>query len=363
MIETEFAIIGAGPAGLSAAVEAGRAGVKTLVIDENQAPGGQLFKQIHKFFGSKEHWAGTRGIDIGKNLLEETEKAGVKVMLDTVAWGIFEEEGKVLAIKNKDGVRRVRAKKILLATGASENVLTFPGWTLPGVLGAGAAQTLVNLHSVLPGTKIVMIGSGNVGLIVAYQLLQAGAKVIAIVEALPKIKGYGVHASKIRRMGVPILVGHTVKEALGDGKVERAVLTQIDEKWQPISGTEREFDVDTICMAVGLHPLVELAWIAGCQIGYISELGGHVPLHDKNMGTTVPGIYVAGDGAGIGEATASMEEGRLVGVDVACHLGYLSTKEADNLVNEIESRVASIRSGPFGEVLRDAKKKLKERRG
>jgi len=362
MIETEFAVVGAGPAGLSAALEAGRAGVKTLVIDENQASGGQLFKQIHKFFGSKEHWAGTRGIEIGNRLLMESEKAGVKVMLDTVAWGIF-DGGKVLALKQNEGIRRVHAQNILLATGASENALAFPGWTLPGVLGAGAAQTLVNLHRVLPGMKVLMVGSGNVGLIVSYQLLQAGAKIVAVVEALPKIGGYGVHASKIRRMGVPILVSHTVKEAAGDGKVERAIVTQIDEQWHPVPGTEREFEVDTICMAVGLHPLAELAWIAGCQFAYIAELGGHVPLHGKNMETTIPGLYVAGDAAGIGEATAAMEEGRLVGVDVARRLGRLSDREAEMLVSEIESRIESIRSGPFGDMLREVKKKLIERRG
>ncbi len=360
MIETEFAIVGAGPAGLSAAFEAGRAGTRTLMIDENQAPGGQLFKQIHKFFGSKEHWAGTRGIDIGNKLLEETEKAGVNVMLDTVVWGIF-DDGKTLAIKHQGSVGRVHAQKVLLATGASENALSFPGWTLPGVLGAGAAQTLVNLHRVLPGTKVLMVGSGNVGLIVAYQLLQAGAKVVAVVEALPEIGGYGVHASKIRRMGVPILVRHTIKEVSGDKKVERATITQIDDQWGPILGTEREFDVDTICIAVGLHPLAELAWIAGCEFDYIAELGGHVPFHNKNMETTVAGLYVAGDAAGIGEATAAMEEGRLVGVDVARCLGYLSDQEAESLMGEVRSRIESIRSGPFGEMLRQAKNKLMER--
>jgi len=360
MIETEFAIVGAGPAGLSAAFEAGRAGTRTLMIDENQAPGGQLFKQIHKFFGSKEHWAGTRGIDIGNKLLEETEKAGVNVMLDTVVWGIF-DDGKTLAIKHQGSVGRVHAQKVLLATGASENALSFPGWTLPGVLGAGAAQTLVNLHRVLPGTKVLMVGSGNVGLIVAYQLLQAGAKAVAVVEALPEIGGYGVHASKIRRMGVPILVRHTIKEVSGDKKVERATITQIDDQWGPILGTEREFDVDTICIAVGLHPLAELAWIAGCEFDYIAELGGHVPFHNKNMETTVAGLYVAGDAAGIGEATAAMEEGRLVGVDVARCLGYLSDQEAESLMGEVRSRIESIRSGPFGEMLRQAKNKLMER--
>lgn len=362
MMETEFAVVGAGPAGLSAALEAGRAGVQTVLIDENQAPGGQLFKQIHKFFGSKEHWAATRGIDIGIKLLTQVEKAGIKVMLDTVVWGIF-DGGKILAIKEGDRNRRVRAEKILLATGASENPLAFPGWTLPGVLGAGAAQTLVNLHRVLPGTRVLMVGAGNVGMIVAYQLLQAGANVAAVVEALPKIGGYGVHASKIRRMGVPILTGHTVKEASGDAMVERAAVIQIDEQGNPIPGTEREFEVDTICIAVGLHSLAELAWICGCEFAYISELGGHVPLHTEKMETTMPGVYVAGDVAGIEEATVAMEEGRLTGVDVARCLGYISNRKAETLTREIQARIELIRSGPFGEVLGEAKERLIERRG
>ena len=362
MIETEFAVVGAGPAGLSAALEAGRAGVQTMLMDENQAPGGQLVKQIHKFFGSKEHWAGMRGRDIGDKLLEQVKKAGVKVMLDTVVWGIF-DEGKVLGIKEGDRNRQIRAQKILLATGASENPLAFRGWTLPGVLGAGAAQTLVNLHRVLPGTRVLMVGAGNVGLIVAYQLLQAGAHVLAVVEALPTIGGYGVHASKIRRMGVPILTGHTVKEASGNAKVERAMVVRVDDRGHPVPGTEKKFEVDTICIAVGLHPLAELAWICGCQFAYISELGGHVPVHTENMETTVPGIYVAGDAAGIEEATVAMEEGRLTGVDVAHCLGYISGGKAQRLRAEIQTRIQLIRTGPFGEALKGAKEKLIERKG
>jgi thioredoxin reductase len=362
MIETEFAVVGAGPAGLSAALEAGRAGVQTLLMDENQAPGGQLVKQIHKFFGSKEHWASERGIDIGDKLLVQVQKAGVRVMLDTVVWGIF-DGGKVLAIKEGDRNRQVLAQKILLATGASENPLAFSGWTLPGVLGAGAAQTLVNLHRVLPGTRVLMVGAGNVGLIVAYQLLQAGARVVAVVEALPTIGGYGVHASKIRRMGVPVLTGHTVKEASGNAEVERATVVRLDDRGAPLPGTEREFEVDTICIAVGLHPLAELAWICGCQFDYIPELGGHVPVHTENMETTVPGVYVAGDVAGIEEATVAMEEGRLTGVDVARCLGYISDRRAETLRREIQARIELIRTGPFGEALREGKEKLIERRG
>lgn len=359
MRETELAIVGAGPAGLSAAIEAASAGVRVTLVDENQRPGGQLFKQIHKFFGSKEHYASVRGFDIGTKLLSEVEKQGVEVMLDSVVWGIFGTH--VLGIIHDQKNTYLRAQKVLLATGAIENALAFPGWTLPGVMGAGAIQTLINIDRVLPGKKAIMIGSGNVGLIVSYQLLQAGAQVIAVVEAAPKIGGYGVHASKLRRNGVPILTSTTVKEAKGKEKVEKAVLVALDQNWNQIPGTESEYEVDMICLAVGLSPLSELAWMAGCQFEYIPELGGHVPIHDLNMQTTVPGIYVAGDLAGIEEASTAMEEGKLAGIAIAEALGYLSPEEAKIKKEAVSRRLDSFRKGPFGEAVRKAKARLQRR--
>lgn len=252
MRTVEFAIVGAGPAGLSAAIEAARAGVSVTLIDENQKPGGQLFKQIHKFFGSRERLAGTRGIDIGTRLLSQVEASGAQVMLDSVVRGIFAD--RVLGIIHDGRNTHLRAEKVLLATGASENALAFPGWTLPGVMGAGAIQTLVNVHRVLPGKRVLMVGSGNVGLIVSYQLLQAGAEVVAVLEAAAKIGGYGVHAGKLRRNGVPIITSTTVKEAQADGHVERAVSVALDRDWHPVPGTEKEYDVDVICLALGLTP-------------------------------------------------------------------------------------------------------------
>jgi NADPH-dependent 2,4-dienoyl-CoA reductase/sulfur reductase-like enzyme len=166
MRETELAVVGGGPAGLSAAIEAARAGVKVVLIDENSKPGGQLFKQIHKFFGSAEHYAGVRGIDIGTKLLAEVEASGAEVMLASVVWGLF--AGRELGVIRERKNLRLKADRIILATGASENALAFPGWTLPGVMGAGAIQTLVNVHRVLPGRRVLMVGSGNVGLIVSY---------------------------------------------------------------------------------------------------------------------------------------------------------------------------------------------------
>ena len=187
-IKKEIVIIGGGPAGLAAAIEAAKRDAGVLLIDENKRPGGQLFKQIHKFFGSKAHNAGVRGVDIGKQLLVQTEETGVEIWLDSAAVGIFSE--KKVAVLHEGTTVVVQAERILISTGATENALRFKGWTLPGVMGAGAAQTMVNVNRVLPGKRILMVGSGNVGVIVAYQLMQAGANVVGIVEGMDHIGAY-----------------------------------------------------------------------------------------------------------------------------------------------------------------------------
>ena len=333
MRSTELAIIGAGPSGLSAAIEAAKAGVRVVLIDENERPGGQLFKQTHKFFGTREHYAGIRGIDIGEKLLRETEELGVSVLLNTVAWGIFD---------NEKGMQ-LKAERILLATGAMENSLPFPGWTLPGVMGAGAVQTLMNIQRVLPGKRAVMVGAGNVGLIVSYHLLQAGARVLKVVEAKPEIGGWGVHASKIARFGVPIETSMTIKRAEGKERVEKAVLVKMDENWKEIPGSEEIYDVDMICLAVGLGPMTDLAWIAGCRFYYAEEIGGYIPVHDEFMETTIKGIYVAGDSAGIEEASIAIEEGRLAGAAIAGSLGHISERKARKRAKEIQKRIVELR--------------------
>lgn len=358
---TDVAIIGAGPAGLAAAIEAARAGARVTLVDENTRPGGQLVKQIHKFFGSKEHRAGTRGIQIGRDLLAEAEAAGVDISLDTVAFGLYEDMCLGLA-RNEHRVD-LNAKAIILATGASERVVAFPGWTLPGVMGAGAIQTLMNTHRTLPGRRVLIVGAGNVGLIVAYQILQAGAEVVAIIDGLPYIGGYGVHASKVRRAGVPILVSHTILSVEGSEGVERAIIAQVDESWQPVPGSERTFDVETVGLAVGLSPLAELAWMAGCRFEFVPELGGHVPVHDANMETTLPGVFVAGDAAGIEEASTAMEEGRLAGLAAAEALGYLHEADAERRKAEVRKRLSALRIGSFGGQRAEAKARILEARG
>lgn len=356
MKEVELLIVGAGPAGLSAACEAARAGVQVMIIDENARPGGQLFKQIHKFFGSRVHLAGTRGFRIGEMLLQETRELGVEVQLGHPVYGIF--AGNQVLYGGEDGVRKLHAKKMILATGANENNLCFEGSVLPGVMTAGAAQTMINLHHVLPGKKVVMVGSGNVGLIVSYQLLQAGAEVAALVEAAPAVGGYGVHANKLKRAGVPFYLSHTIKRVMGAQGVEQVEIIQLDQNFQPVPGTEIILEADTVCMAVGLTPMTELAELGGCEMTVSPALGGVVPLHDDSMRTTNPNIYVAGDIAGVEEASTAMEEGRMAGVAAAEDLGYLDQEMAEEKKKEIRERLQLLRSGQFGSRRADAKAKI-----
>lgn len=363
MEKREILIIGAGPAGLAASIEAAQTGAQVLLIDENDTPGGQLFKQIHKFFGSSKHKAGTRGINIGKQMLEQTKEVGVELWLNTTAVGTVGDKQVALVRKKEDGTSEtvvVEAEEILVACGGAENAVNFEGWTLPGVMGAGAAQTMVNVRRVLPGKKILMVGSGNVGLIVSYQLMQAGANVVGIVEAAPKIGGYCVHAGKIRRAGVPVYLSHTVLHADPDenGEVKDAVIVQLDEHFQPIAGTEKKLDCDTICIATGLRPQIKISTLLGVKNGFIPELGGWMPIHDENMETNVHGIFVAGDTAGVEEASTAMDEGRLAGVSMAHQLGHLTDAEAADRKKEIVERLEALRLGPFGERRQNAKNRI-----
>jgi thioredoxin reductase len=355
-MKCELAVIGGGPAGLCAAVEAARRGVQVTLIDENRKAGGQLFKQIHRFFGSEEHLAGIRGITIGNMLLADAEKLGVNVLLDTVAWGLFPD--RQLGVTGPEGAEVIEPQRVVVATGALENALSFPGWTLPNVMGAGAAQTMINVNRVLPGSKVLIVGSGNVGIIVAYQLLQAGAEVVAVVEALPDVKGYQVHASKIVRMGVPILCNHTITRALGGASVEKAEIAMVDKGFNPVPGTEIMLDVDLVCIAVGLRPLAELCFMAGMKFEYLPALGGHVPVHGADMQTTLPGVYVAGDVSGIEEASSAMEEGRLAGIAIAMAMGRIDPEKGAAETAEARRRLAALRLGPYGDDRAAAKAKI-----
>ena len=353
----DVAVIGGGPAGLSAAYEAAISGARVCLIDENQVLGGQLFKQIHKFFGSKEHHAGTRGFRIAEELVENVKRSNVDVFTDAIAWGVNPGYQIGVTVGGKETFV-VEPKKIIVATGAAENTLAFPGSTLPGIIGAGAAQTLANIRKVRPGKRVVVVGSGNVGLIVSYQLMQAGVDVAALVEAAPSIGGYMVHASKIRRAGVEILTSTTITKAEGENEVERVWIAQVDNKFQPIPGTERAIECDLVAIAVGLHPMADLCMMLGCETKFSKGLGGFVARHDENMETSLHGIYIAGDVSGVEEASVAIVEGKLAGLAAAEALGYIPRELANELKGEARDNLANLRSGERGEKLAAFKKEI-----
>ena len=341
----DLIIVGAGPAGLSAGIEAAKKGVKVVVFDENEKPGGQLFKQIHKFFGSKEHRAKIRGFVIGKQLLSEAAEAGVEVILNATVIGLYQD--KEVVVKIGEEIEHFKGNSIIIATGAAENMVTFPGWTLPGVIGAGAAQTLMNLHGVLPGKRVLMLGTGNVGLVVSFQLEQCGCEVVALVDAAPRVGGYGVHASKVARTGVPFYLSHTIVKAEGEKCVTGVTIAEIDDKFQFIPGTEKHFDVDTICMAVGLSPMSQLLKMAGCKMVDDPKKGGQVPVCDEYGRTSLPGVLVAGDVSGIEEASSAMIEGRMAGITAAQYLGYIDKEELDLELSSLDKALEGLRQGMF----------------
>ncbi len=364
MKEYDIVIVGGGPAGLAAVLIAATCDASVLVVDDGFQLGGQLIKQTHKFFGSTKQFAGIRGIDIAENFIREIKKSpNIKVLTQATVTGYY-PDGVLTIVKglNGDELIKVKPRRIIVATGASENMLPFINNDLPGVYGAGAVQTLMNVYGVIPGKAVLMVGAGNIGLIVAYQLLQAGIKVKAIVEALPCIGGYWVHASKIRRLGVPIYTSCTLQEVTGNQEVESVTICNIDKDFCFIPKTERELTVDTVCLAVGLSPLTELLWQAGCEMAYIPELCGYVALRDHHMKTTIPHIYIAGDVTGIEEASTAMVEGQIAGLNAAASLGFYH-KEYRKLDNQFKEQLSQLRNNSMSAALITGIKKATTQKG
>lgn len=347
----DLVIIGGGPAGLSAAKVAAEAGVKSLIIERDFKVGGQLVKQTHMFFGSEKQYASTRGIDIAGILIEDVLKQSdlIEIMTEATVVGLYSDN--IITVLCKEKYIKIKAKAIIVATGASEKFLAFENNDLPGIYGAGAVQTLMNVHGVLPGQKVVMVGSGNIGLIVSYQLLQAGVDVVRVIEAAKNIGGYKVHASKLRRLGVEIKTGQSIKEAIGKDYVEKIVVANLDNKWQFIEGTEEEIEVDAVCISVGLSPLSSILSMGGAQMKFVSFLGGSVPLIDKYHETTIENVFVAGDVCGVEEASSAIVEGYYTGLIVSKRLGFEHPNYLE-LYEDFKNQLLNLRSGPFGKKTR-----------
>jgi sarcosine oxidase subunit alpha len=295
-------IVGGGPAGLSAAIELAKAGVRCILVDDKQRLGGKLTLQTHNFFGSRDDChAGMRGVEIAVVLQAELQSYGaelVQAWTSSPAVGIFSDRR--VGIVKQGSYVLIEPQVLLVACGAREKTLAFPGCDLPGVFGAGAFQTLVNRDLVRPTGSLFVCGGGNVGLIAAYHALQAGIAVVGLAEALRECGGYHVHLDKLLRLGVPVYTSHTVLAAQGEGRLERVVIGRIDEAFRPIPGSEKAFAVDTLLIAVGLSPINEL--------------------YTKAREYGLP-VFAAGDAETIAEASAAMFSGRIQGRRILEQLG------------------------------------------
>lgn len=346
------AVVGAGPAGMAAAIELARAGVTAALYDENAAPGGQIYREPPAPMRAPADREAARGA----RLRAELDAAGSAVVRHggTVVWGAFDQ--RTLGVWEHGAAELVRPAVVILATGAYDRPVPIPGWTLPGVYTAGASQVLVKTQGVLPGRRVLVAGTGPLLPVVAAQLAKAGAHVVAVLEAaslpgawtrLPRLWGaWSLVADAwrgwrdLRAAGISVRPSRTVARILGTREVEGAVTVRLDAAWRPIPGSEATVEVDAVCLGFGLVPSIQLGVLCGAEHRYVPEAGRFVPVRSAEMETTVPGIFAAGDGAGIGGARVAVLEGRIAGIAAAVRLGALSAGEA---AGRLRSHQAALR--------------------
>lgn len=312
---TELVIIGAGPAGMGAALEAAKAGAGPFLLDENPKPGGRIFWQRYNGLGvinpdklSRDH---SRGQKILTELADYVDR--ITIQSDTVVFAMFPD--KQLAYEHGGHCHLLRYEKLIIATGAYDRAIPLPGWTLPGVITVGGLQSLVKMQGVIPGQHIVLAGSGPLLWVAAWQILHAGGQVSALVDT-GRIQNWArllVHMGRhwklasdaltywltVKRAKVPIYRGYIVLEVHGDNRIEEVLLAPTDPEWRPFAGGQQVIAADCLCLCYGLVPAVEMTRLIGCEHSYHARWGGWIPNRNQNMQTTVTGVYAVGDCAGV----------------------------------------------------------------
>jgi thioredoxin reductase/bacterioferritin-associated ferredoxin len=357
--QVQVAVVGGGPAGLSAAVAASRAGASVLVIDENRQAGGQIYRRPPPEFQIVDEAALGDDFADGESLLREfqAQSQRIETWQDSVVWSVFDST--TLAVSRDGNLALVGAEKIIVATGAYDRPVPFPGWTLPGVMTAGGAQAMLKSQRVIPGRRILLAGTGPLLLVVAAQMLEAGAEIAAVVEAgdqsgiwrrgltllrQMKLVRKGLdYRRRLSRAGVPLLERHVITEILGDDSVESAVVSEVDDQWHPIAGRSQSFDVDVVCVGYGFVPQVWLLGMLGCELQYDPMVGGWIPSRDDQMQTSREGIFAAGDGAGVAGVMAAASEGALAGLHSSVQLGLISSNEAGRQAERPRAQLNNLR--------------------
>lgn len=293
--EYDVVVIGGGPAGLAAAIEAKKNGMESvLVIDRDRELGGILQQCIHNGFGLHIFKEELTGPEYAERFINELKTLGIMYMLDTMVLDISENKT-VSMVNSIEGVKAVKAKTVVLAMGCRERTrgaLNIPGTRPSGIFTAGTAQRFVNMEGYMVGKKIVILGSGDIGLIMARRLTLEGAEVHAVVELMPFSGGLVRNIVQcLDDYGIPLYLSHTVTEIKGKNRIESITVAQVDENRRPIPGTEMEFECDTLLLSVGLIPENELSKSAGIKLDPVT--GG--PVVNESMETSIKGIFACGN--------------------------------------------------------------------
>jgi NADPH-dependent 2,4-dienoyl-CoA reductase/sulfur reductase-like enzyme len=293
--DVDVAVIGAGPAGMAAAIKAREAGAKNVVIMERaEELGGLLHQCVHNGFGLQYFKEDLTGPEYAHRFIEKVMDSGVKPLLETMVVKLAEDR-QIGAVNTREGYITFRPKSVVLAMGCRERkrgALNIPGTRPAGVLTAGTAQRFVNVDGFIPGKKIVILGSGDIGMIMARRLTLEGAKVEAVVEILPYIGGLVRNEVQcLRDFEIPLFLGHTVSRIHGEERIEAVTIAQIDGAKNPIPGTERKIACDTLLLSVGLIPENELSSMAGIALDPVT--GGAIV--DEMRQTTIPGVFAGGN--------------------------------------------------------------------
>ena len=346
-------VVGGGPAGVAAATAAARAGARVLLLDEHPLDPELMAMDVPLYFGQRMSPAvRDRGVMLERVVranpaLEEAIDAGVEVELGMSVWGAFrpgpvmrELGGACVGVADQTRSWLVGYDQLIVAAGARDLNLAFRGWEKAGTMGAAAALALLTRYQALAARRMVILGSGPLALAVATLARARGIEVPAIVEVSPALRGDAEARARLEQDGVRFYPGHVVAEALGSrDELEGVRLAAIDRDLRLIPGSAPEIACDTVCLAVGLIPQIELLQILGCRLAFRSERGGFVPEIDDDQRTSLADVFAPGDVAGVDERQVLAPEraiaaGRRAGVAAAAALGTIPPAQAQALLRE-----------------------------
>ena len=318
MLQYDIVIVGGGPAGLAAAIEAKKNGVdRIIVLERDRELGGILQQCIHNGFGLHVFKEELTGPEYAERFIVELNALGIEYKLDTMVLDITKDR-KVTAINSTEGVLQIDAKAIILAMGCRERTrgaIRVPGTRPAGILTAGTAQRFVNMEGYMVGTRAVILGSGDIGLIMARRLTLEGAEVLAVAELMPYSGGLKRNIVQcLDDFDIPLYLKHTVTKIEGKDRVEAVTIAEVDSTYKPIPGTERRFECDTLLLSVGLIPENELSKLAGVKLDPIT--GG--PVVNEARETSVQGIFACGNVVHVHDLVDWVtEESRVAGLNAA----------------------------------------------